>query len=166
MGIFKKLTDIVGGSLFKEIKEGVMAYFPPDMTPQQKAEAKLKLEEFLHRKHMETSGLLQEAANQLDKRISDQEGTAKDLKSIPIVGHIIIFLRGCQRPAWGFLVMYLDFMWLTSGSPEYTDQQGVALICINLLVLSFLFGERTVKNIEPFLIRFFTLFFGKNNSKN
>ena len=62
MSIFKKLTDIVGGSLFKEIKERVMAYFPPSMSPREKAEAALKVEKFLHKKHMETNGLLQEAA--------------------------------------------------------------------------------------------------------
>ncbi|MCG8638292.1 MAG: hypothetical protein MI862_01085 [Desulfobacterales bacterium] len=39
-----------------------MAYFPPSMSPREKAEAALKVEKFLHKKHMETNGLLQEAA--------------------------------------------------------------------------------------------------------
>lgn len=155
MGILNKLTDFVGGSLFKEIKEGVMAYFPPDMTPQEKAKAALDVDKFLHKKSMETMGLLTEAAVQLDRRIEKQEGTAKDLKALPVVGRLILFLRGCQRPIWGFFTMYLDFIWLTAAGSGYTDQQGVALIVINLLVLGFLFGERTVKNLEPLISKVF-----------
>ena len=55
MSFLAKVTDFVGGSLFKEIKEGVMSYFPPDMTPQQKADAELKIQEFLHQKQMDAS---------------------------------------------------------------------------------------------------------------
>ncbi len=155
MSIFSKITDIVGGSLFKEVKEGVMAYFPPSMTPQEKAAAALAVDKFLHQKNMEVNGLLSEAATQLDKRIADQEGTAKDLKTIPIIGHIVIFLRGVQRPAWGFYAMYLDYIWFAGSGSAFTEKQELGLIVINLLVLGFLFGERTVKNLEPLIIRVF-----------
>ncbi|MCP3940929.1 MAG: hypothetical protein GY710_05540 [Desulfobacteraceae bacterium] len=155
MSIFSKLTDIVGGSLFKEVKEGVMAYFPPSMTPQEKATATLNVDKFLHQKFMETNGLLQEAANQLDKRIETQEGTASDLKVIPFLGPVIIFLRGVQRPAWGFYVMYLDYIWFVGSGEAFSEKQDLGLIIINLLVLGFLFGERTVKNLEPLIVRVF-----------
>lgn len=155
MSIFSKITDIVGGSLFKEVKEGVMAYFPPSMTAQEKATAALEVDKFLHQKHMEVNGLLSQAATQLDKRIADQEGTAKDLKTIPIIGHIVIFLRGVQRPAWGFYTMYLDYVWFAGSGAAFSEKQELGLIVINLLVLGFLFGERTVKNLEPLIIRVF-----------
>lgn len=155
MSIFSKLTDIVGGSLFKEIKDGVMAYFPPSMTPQEKAVATLDVDKFLHKKFMETNGLLQEAATQLDKRIAEQEGTAKDLKTIPILGNCIIFLRGVQRPAWGFYTMYLDYLWFAAEGVAFSEKQDLGLIIINLLVLGFLFGERTVKNLEPLIVQVF-----------
>jgi len=154
MSFLSKVTDFVGGSLFKEIKEGVMSYFPPDMSPQQKAEAEMKIQEFLHRKEVEANKVLTDAAAQLDKRIAEQEGTASDLKGIPFFGTIVLFLRGLQRPTWGFLTMWMDMQWFF-GTYTFTEQQQTAMIVINVLVLGFLFGERTIKNLEPLIIKVF-----------
>lgn len=154
MSIFTNIADFVSGNLFKEIKEGVMSYFPPDLTPQQKAEIELNLERFLHKKEIEANKIIAESAQQLDKRIEQQEGTASDLKQLPIIGNIILFLRGLQRPAWGFFTMYIDHKWFTTVT-DYTEQQQTALIVINVLVLGFLFGERTIKNLEPLIIKVF-----------
>lgn len=154
MGLLSKITDFVGGSLFKEIKEGIMSYFPPDMTPQQKAEAELKIQAFLHQKELDANKILNESAQQLDKRISEQEGTASDLKAIPILGTLILFLRGVQRPLWGFATLYMDFKWFFEVH-NFDEQQQTALIVINVLVLGFLFGERTIKNLEPLIIKVF-----------
>lgn len=154
MGVLNKLTEFVGGSLFKEIKEGVMAYFPPDMSPQQLAEAELNVERLLMQKQALANQQLQEASGQLDKRIAEQEGTASDLKQIPVLGPILLFARGVQRPAWGFFTMYLDMVWFTRVT-DYSEQQQTALIVINILVLGFLFGERTIKNLEPLIIKVF-----------
>lgn len=154
MSFFSKVTDFLGGPIFKEIKEGVMAYFPPDMSPQQKAEAELKIQELLHKKQMEANKVLSEASAQLDKRIGEQEGTAKDLRALPILGPIVLFLRGLQRPMWGFLTMWMDFKWFF-GTYTFTEQQQTAMIVINVLVLGFLFGERTIKNLEPLIIKVF-----------
>lgn len=154
MSFLSKVTDFVGGSLFKELKEGVMAYFPPDMTPAQKIEAEMKLQQFLHKKELEANQILNESAQQLDKRISEQEGTASDLKAIPILGTLILFLRGVQRPLWGFATLYMDFKWFFEVH-NFDEQQQTALIVINVLVLGFLFGERTIKNLEPLIIKVF-----------
>ena len=154
MGILSKVTNFIGGSLFKEIKEGVMSYFPPDMNPQQKADAELKIQAFLHQKQMDANRMLTDSANQLDKRINDQEGTAKDLKSIPILGSLIIFLRGVQRPLWGFATLYMDNEWFFGGG-KFNEQQQTAMIVINILVLGFLFGERAVQNLSPLIIQVF-----------
>lgn len=154
MGVLSKITDFVGGSLFKEIKEGVMSYFPPDLSPQQRAEIELKIEKLAAKKQAEANRMLTDAAVQLDKRIAEQEGTAKDLLAMPILGRLVLFLRGLQRPVWGFFTMYIDGMWFTS-NPTYTEQQQTALIVINVLVLGFLFGERTLKNLEPLIVKVF-----------
>lgn len=154
MNILTKLTDFVGGSIFKEIKDGVMAYFPPDMNPLQKAEAELKIQDLLFKKQQEANQVLNNAAAQLNKRIAEQEGTASDLKTIPVLGHVIIFLRGLQRPTWGFLTMYMDYKWFFCGG-TFTDQQQTAMIVINVLVLGFLFGERAIKNLEPLITKVF-----------
>lgn len=155
MKLLSKLTDFVGGSLFKEIKEGVMAYFPPDMSPQQKAEAELNITEMLNEKQREANKALADAAIQLDKRIAEQEGTAKDLLAMPVLGRIVLFLRGLQRPVWGFATMYMDQRWFFGDEGVFTEQQQTAMIVINVLVLGFLFGERTIKNLEPLIIKVF-----------
>ena len=157
MNFLKTLGDFIGGGLFKELKEGVMAYFPPDMNPLQKAEAELQIQDMLFKKQMEANRVLDNAASELNKRIGEQEGTASDLKTIPILGHVIIFLRGLQRPLWGFGTMLMDYKWFFCGG-TFTDQQQTAMIVINVLVLGFLFGERTIKNLEPLIVKVF----GKN----
>lgn len=155
MSFLSKVTDFVSGGLFKEIKDGVMSYWPPDATPQQKAESELKIQEFLHRKETETNKVLTDAAAQLDKRIAEQEGTASDLKAISFLGPIILFLRGLQRPVWGFATLYMDNKWFFGTGNEFDEQQQTAMIIINILVLGFLFGERTIKNLEPLIIKVF-----------
>ena len=154
MSVLSSITDFVGGGLFKEIKQGIMSYFPPDMTPQQKADTELKLQEFLHKKELETNNIIAESAKHLDNRIESQEGTASDLKQLPIIGRLVLFLRGLQRPLWGFFTMYIDFIWFTTET-NYSEQQQTALIVINILVLGFLFGERTIKNLSPLIIKVF-----------
>lgn len=160
MGLLSKVTDFVGGSLFKEIKNTITEYFPPDLSPVQKAEIEHKLTIFLHEKELEANRILNDAAAQLDKRIAVQEGTAADLKTIPVLGHILIFARGSQRPVWGFATLYMDFKWLFEPG-TFTEQQQTAMIVINVLVLGFLFGERTIKNLEPLIMNVF----GRKNEK-
>lgn len=154
MNILAELSTFFGGSFFKEIKETMLAYFPPDMTPQQKAEAELKIQEMLHEKQLQANKVLDESAKQLDKRISEQEGTAKDLIGVPILGRTVLFLRGMQRPVWGFATLFMDFKWFF-GTYDFNEQQQTAMIVINILVLGFLFGERTLKNLEPLIIKVF-----------
>lgn len=154
MSFLDKASDFIGGSLFGEIKDTVMAYFPPDMNPQQRAEAELQIQAMLHAKQMEANKVLADSAAQLDRRIAEQEGTTKDLLALPFLGRIVIFARGVQRPVWGFATLYMDHQWFFTGS-VFNEQQQTAMISINLLVLGFLFGERAIKNLEPLLIKVF-----------
>jgi hypothetical protein len=154
MGLLTSVTDFVGGSIFKELKEVVMGYFPPSMSPVEKAQAELAISEMLAKKQSEANKMLNEASAQLDKRIAEQEGTAKDLLSVPIFGRLVLFLRGLQRPVWGFATLIMDFKWFFEVH-TFNEQQQTALIVINVLVLGFLFGERTIKNLEPLIIKVF-----------
>lgn len=154
MSFLSKVTDVLGGSLFGSVKELITEYFPPDMTPQQKAELQSRIDELEFKKRMAILEAAADAEKTLNMRIAEQEGTAKDLKQLPVIGRVVLFLRGLQRPLWGFFTMYLDFKWFTE-NPAHTEQQQTALIVINLLVLGFLFGERTVKNLEPLIIKVF-----------
>jgi len=155
MNILKAATDFIGGSLFGEIKDTVMAYLPPDLSPVQRAEIELKLQEQLHKKQIEANRVLADAAKDLDNRIAEQEGTAKDLQQFGILGKAIVFLRGIQRPAWGFGTFWLDNQWFFAESLTFTPTQEKTLLVINILVLGFLFGERTMKNLTPLLTNIF-----------
>lgn len=155
MNILKAATDFIGGSLFGEIKETVMAYLPPDLSPLQRAEIELKLQEQLFKKQAEANRVLEDATKALDKRISEQEGTAKDLQQFGYIGKLIIFLRGVQRPAWGFGTFWLDVEWFFGVDTTFTVTQEQTLLVINILVLGFLFGERTMQNLTPLLTNIF-----------
>jgi hypothetical protein len=154
MSLLTKITDVVGGSLFGSVKELITDYFPPDMSPEKKAELQRKIDEMEFKKQIAILEAAADAEKTLNQRIAEQEGTASDLKQLPIVGRIVLFLRGLQRPMWGFFVMYIDFEWFTK-APTYTEQQQSALIVINLLVLGFLFGERTITNLKPLIVEVF-----------
>lgn len=154
MSWFSKVSEFLGGNFFKEVKDTVMAYLPPNMTPQEKIEVEIRLKEFLHKKEIESNRVLTEAAVQLDKRIAEQEGTASDLRAVPFFGTFVLFLRGMQRPVWGFATLYMDFKWFFETN-TFTEQQQTAMIVINVLVLGFLFGERTIKNLEPLIVKVF-----------
>ncbi len=152
-----KVLDWLGGGIFTGIKDGFMSYFPPDATPQQKAEAEYNLQALLSEKQREADKLSFDMQAEFNNRIKELEGTAADLKTIPILGPLVIFLRGVQRPAWGFYTAYLDYIWFTNSDAvtAYSDKQESALILINLLVLGFLFGERVVLNLQPLIIKLF-----------
>ena len=121
MSVLSKLTDFISGGLFKEIKETAMAYLPPKMSEEEIRQFEADLDAAAFDKEIRLQELLADAANQLDKRIAEQEGTAEDLRTIPILGPLMLFLRGCQRPIWGFATLVMDFKWLFE-THNFTEQ--------------------------------------------
>jgi hypothetical protein len=151
MSFLSKVTNFLTGGLGEKIVEGVQAYFPPDMTPEQKARLEIAIKDQSHKREVELLALAGEQDKEFNDRVRDLEGTAKDLTQFGWPGRIIVFLRGCQRPVWGGLVMYMDVKWFSGDWSGLTEQQESALWVINLLVLGFLFGERAVKNVMPII---------------
>ncbi|MFK0570601.1 hypothetical protein [Endozoicomonas sp.] len=149
--IASTLINTLSGGLADTLYDAVKTYFPPDMTLEQKGKVYMELQRLEQEKRHQADTALLKAEQALTERVSQLEGTAKDLKSIPIIGHLVLFARGCQRPIWGFFTLYLDYQWFTQW--ELSEQQQSALIVINLLVLGFLFGERAIKNVAPYLIK-------------
>jgi len=154
MGIFSKLTDLLGGSLFGDVTGLIKDYFPPEMTESQKAGLEKEFLIIENEAKLRLQSAINDADKQFNKRINDHEGTANDLKQMPVIGSIVLFLRGVQRPAWGFFTMYLNFVWFVQ-NPVWTEQQESAVMVINILVLGFLFGERAVKNLSPIIEKMF-----------
>ena len=152
--LFGKITNLLGGSVFKEVKELAMAYFPPDMSPEKKLEFELKSTELANQRLRDIDAAIASAEKDLNDRIALTEGTASDLKAMPVLGPIMLFLRGSQRPTWGFATMYIDYM-VFSKEWVITDPAiSSAFWMINVLVLGFLFGERAMKNVMPSLAPF------------
>ena len=145
-GLINGLT----GGLADTIYDAIKTYFPPDMSPGKKAELMLMLQRLELEKKQQATDAMLDTERALTERISKLEGTANDLKSLPLIGRIVIFARGCQRPVWGFFTLWLDYQWFSRWKLD--DQQQAALIAINILVLTFLFGERAIKNVAPYII--------------
>lgn len=150
MSFLAKLTEIVGGSLFKEAKEVVMAYWPPEVSPEKRLELQAKLNDIELEKSRQLDQAIADAETRLTERIALTEGSAQDLRALPVIGPLVLFLRGLQRPAWGYATLYGDAMWFM-GRWNLNAQQESALWVINFLVLGFLFGERAVQNVAPLI---------------
>ena len=149
--IAEGVASFFGGGAGKEV-----VGFIRDRWPAKLSEADLaEIEADTDRREMEREKNVMAWANEQDQAFftftKEMEGTASDLKDVPFLGPIIIFLRGAFRPIFAYFTMYLDFMWFTTDTGHWSDQQNTAMIVINIIVLVFFFGERTVKNLMPLI---------------
>jgi hypothetical protein len=138
-----------GTSLVGEIVGLVRDRFPAKMTPQEEAALQAAIEDRVDRRIAEGNRHAEAIEAQFNDRVREHEGTAKDLQALPMIGPVLLTLRGVQRPAWGFAALYFDWLWFGGEFAQMTDQQQATLYAINLLVLGFLFGERAVQNVAP-----------------
>ena len=151
--LLTKAVDFFSGGFGSSVGQAVKEYYPPSMSEQEKAELDFRIQSAVDQKTLEAQKLANEAQAEFNNRIAEMEGTAKDLKTIPLLGPIMLFLRGCQRPIWGYSTLYIDFKVFSGSWASLTEAQESALWVINLLVLGFLFGERAVKNVTPMIER-------------
>jgi hypothetical protein len=156
--MLSKIMGFITGDLGTNIVKGGMEIiknrFPAKMSEAEAAQLELDLKTLVAGQQQQAHTMAMEEREQFNDRIKEMEGTASDLKAIPYLGNIIIFLRGVQRPAWGFAAMYFDFKWFTSPNADYSEQEQTALILINVLVLCFLFGERAIVNVLPIATKY------------
>lgn len=154
MSFMGTIADALGGNIVGTVVDTVKAYFPPSMTDQEKAELSLKIADAENKKNLVILTAANAADAEFNSRIKEMEGTAGDLKTIPVIGHIVIFARGIQRPVWGFFALWADYN-VFSGVWKLNEQQDSMLFAINFLVLGFLFGERAAKNVMPLIGAYF-----------
>jgi len=150
--MFDKIIEFLTGGFATKLVDTVRAYFPPSMSDADRKAFELKLTEITHQHELELLQEVNSAEAEFNQRIKDMEGTASDLSKVPYLGSTILFLRGCQRPAFGILVLIMDYQ-IFSGGWNIPDGSRLesAFFAINILVLGFLFGERAVKNIMPII---------------
>lgn len=150
MSFLSDLANVATGGLGVQVIGAIEKYLPPDMTPEQKANIQLAADNLELQRTIAVNAAQNEAEKTLNERIAMYEGSSSDLKAIPILGSIMLFLRGSQRPVWGFATIALDYG-VFSGTWKVTDtMQSNAFWVINFLVLGFLFGERAIMNVMPF----------------
>ena len=111
-------------------------------------ESKVKLEEIAAQRAKDEAEADNRADELLTQRMATLEGTAVDLKGIPYLGPLMLFLRGSQRIVIGYGTVYIDGLWLL-GLITPTDPQVHLLTIASLLVFSVIFGERAIKNAAP-----------------
>lgn len=142
------LNDVVKGEgIVSKVLDKVSDYIP---SKEAKARLEADLRTIAHDQELELIKAELTAQNEFNNRIKDLEGTAADLNQAGWIGRIVLFLRGAQRPVWGWGAMYFDFLYFTSRVE--LDAEGKQLLyLINALVLSFLFGERAFTNIAPMI---------------
>ena len=171
MSIFGKIIDFVSGGVGGKIVDAVASHFPPSMSEKEREEMKLVVVQASRQYETELLRIAQQEQVAFNSRIKEMEGTASDLNKAGWPGKIVLFMRGAQRPIWGFAVLIMDFMvfsgrWNLVGKAVVTagtatgaasaapvasnfDLQS-AFWVINFLVLGFLFGERAMRNVMPF----------------
>lgn len=161
MSLFSKITNFLSGGIGEKIVDTVKEYFPPKLTEAERMRIEEAIRQSARHHELQLIDLAQKEQQEFDQRVRDLEGTAKDLQQFGWIGKIVIFLRGLQRPIWGFFVLILDYN-IFSGNWKFSDMQTVkeaaesvpldlqsAFWVINFLVLGFLFGERAMRNVVP-----------------
>lgn len=151
--ILSGIANVATGGLGKAIIDKISEHFPPDLTPEQKANIQLATENIILEREKEANLAIAAAETSINERVSMYEGTAKDLMGIPLLGSVILFLRGSQRIVWGYGALYFDWLWFFT-TTKLPDRQEIALLAVNILVLGFLFGERAIKNLMPLFTEF------------
>jgi hypothetical protein len=161
MAIFEKVMNFLTGGTGEKIVDAVSSHIPPGISDAEKARIDQAIRQAAREHELQLLSLAQQEQEDFNARIKELEGTSADLNNAGWLGQIIIFLRGAQRPVWGYFVLIMDIM-VFSGrwdlvtlaeqtkNASFVDIQSAFWI-INFLVLGFLFGERAVKNVMPLL---------------
>lgn len=144
-----KLIDILTSGVGGKIADKALSYLPTS------AADKSAIREAIVKSTRAHEIALLQLANDQDRefnaRLSALEGTAKDLQQFGWLGRVVIFLRGMQRPLWGYAVLVWDVFIFSGRWTLDTELLESAFWVINVLVLGFLFGERAVKNVMPLI---------------
>mgnify|MGYP003136351778 CR=1 FL=1 len=164
MDLFSGIANFLTGGLGSKIVDTVVGQFPNKLSEEEKKELEAVAITATRNFELELLALAKDQDQEFNKRLREMEGTAKDLQQFGWLGKLVVFLRGLQRPLWGYGVLYMDFM-VFSGKWSLTDFVSLsggggvnlgenlesAFWVINFLVLGFLFGERAMKNVMPLL---------------
>ena len=140
----------------------VVGQFPEKMGEAEKKQLELEVKKVMFQQEQVTLQRWNEQEQVFFQHVQAMEGTAKDLKSIPILGNVFIFLRGCLRPATTIITLIVDLKVLSGSwslleiaerNAQLATQYTSLIWMLNLVVFISLFGERAVQNLMPLFER-------------
>ena len=111
MNILSKITDFVGGGLFKEAKELIKDYWPPDISPDKRAEFEQKLQELEHEKEIKLAELAQAEL----QTVADDKKNARMEHKLSIMPSMLSVLLTAFIAAIIYLLFYVQ---MPEGSKE------------------------------------------------
>jgi hypothetical protein len=111
MSLLDKITDFVGGGLFKEAKELIKDYWPPDLSPEKRAELEMRLTEAEHEKEIKLAELTQA---QLQTEADDKKNARAEHK-LSLMPAMLSLLLTCFIAGIVFLLFYVE---MPEGSKE------------------------------------------------
>jgi K+-sensing histidine kinase KdpD len=111
MSLLDKITDFVGGGLFKEAKELIKDYWPPDLSPEKRAELEMRLTEAEHEKEIKLAELTQA---QLQTEADDKKNARAEHK-LSLMPAMLSLLLTCFIAGIVFLLFYVE---MPDGSKE------------------------------------------------
>ena len=111
MSLLDKITDFVGGGLFKEAKELIKDYWPPDLSPEKRAELEFRLNELEHDKEIKLAELTQA---QLQTEADDKKNARSEHK-LSLMPAMLSLLLTCFIAGIVFLLFYVE---MPEGSKE------------------------------------------------
>jgi hypothetical protein len=111
MSLLEKLGDFVGGGLFKEAKELIKDYWPPELSPEKRAELEMRLTEAEHEKEIKLAELTQA---QLQTEADDKKNARSEHK-LSLMPAMLSLLLTCFIAGIVFLLFYVE---MPEGSKE------------------------------------------------
>lgn len=127
-------------SVIDLIKTGVDKFLPDKMSEAEREKLKNDMAVF-------TLTQAKDENSSFRQFVVEYEGAAKDYVNVPVIGPLILLLRGVIRPAFTILVGYLDFLYITpSSGGTWPPDSAQLLFWMNIIVLTFWFGERAINN--------------------
>ena len=152
--MFKRILDFATGGIGGKLTDKLIGLIPDKLDDAERAQLQTATLAATREHQLELVKLAHEGERIFAQRIAEMEGTAADLAEAGWLGRVLMAMRGAQRPVWGFGVLVIDFMvfsgrWDLAGGDVGGVSLESAFWLINALVLGFLFGERTLRNVLP-----------------
>ena len=141
-------------AVFNLIDKGVDRFFPPKMSEEEKEKLKADMKMFAATESRQEN-------TEFRNFVLQYEGSAKDYANIPLIGPLMMLIRGVVRPAFTYGTFYFDWLYFTNVAVDWSPERAKLLAIINVIVLCFWFGEKILVNtgLMDVLLK---VFVGKN----